>query len=158
MQAHGQTQLIYQEEDWDSVGETTSGLYFCHEGKRNNGSRLPFASMVHVKAQDSGVQSWDAVLEKTWNLLSHQTGSAFLEWACTVSKEMDHICVLYQMTSWKTTLKLLGQMQERRSHLPHQHKSEVFTPPRKKVKEECGASVRTAAVDYHITKTDVHLR
>ena len=31
---HGQTQLINQEQDGDSVGETSSGLHFYHEGKR----------------------------------------------------------------------------------------------------------------------------
>ena len=34
VEVHGQTQRSYQEEDGDSVGETTSDLYFCHEGKR----------------------------------------------------------------------------------------------------------------------------
>ena len=30
---HGQTRHIHQKEDGDSVGETSSGLQFCHEGK-----------------------------------------------------------------------------------------------------------------------------
>ena len=92
-----QTQLIYQGEDWDSVGEASSkdgGTARTQEDWFPTTFSLFFK--VHVKAQDTGVQNGKFAFPSNRKRFSGVGMVANSNSIRTMSEEMDHICVLYQ--------------------------------------------------------------